>query len=120
MMGPGLVPWHVKFEYYFYCHCTNLKNCTKVKMCSYSPKQGNKDSIVFGAEHLLVSHTYSHNYVILGCLYNLNKEKNQRATEKMNITIFTAFYCLLTQIPWVFYDYDCPYFQRVKQSHLLE
>ena len=42
MMGPGLVPWHVKLEYYFYCHCTNLTNCTKVKMCSYSPKQGNK------------------------------------------------------------------------------
>ena len=69
MMGPGFVPWHVKLEYYFYCHCTNLTNCTEVKMCCYSPKQGNKDSIVFGAEHLLVSHTYSHNHVILGCLY---------------------------------------------------
>ena len=95
MMGPGFVPWHVKLEYYFYCHCTNLTNCTEVKMCCYSPKQGNKDSIVFGAEHLLVSHTYSHNHVILGCLYLIWQSEQRKKSKSHVKDEHNYFHCFL-------------------------
>lgn len=99
-MWPAVVPWHVKLAYYSRCHCTNVTNCTEVKMCSFSmPKQGKKGSIVFGAEHLFTSHTYSYNHVISGCLYLTiqpfeQRRKSNSCIKDEPITVFTDCFLL--------------------------
>ena len=45
MMGPGLVPWHVKLEYYFYCHCTNLTIVLRSNCALIHQNRGTKTAL---------------------------------------------------------------------------
>lgn len=99
-MWPGVAPWHVMQEYYFFCHYTNITNCTQVKMCSsHMPKQGEKGSSVSRAEHLFPSHRYSYYHVIVGCVYltiqpSEQRKKIKQLHKRWTITVFNDCFLL--------------------------
>lgn len=67
-------------------------------MCSsYMPKQGKKGRIVFGAEHLFTSHTFSYNHVISGCFYLTiqpfeQRRKSNSCIKDEPITVLSDFF----------------------------